>query len=279
MPHLKRDRPGISAAASRVCEPAALRAVFSRNLHKMTADVASISGLCRTLGINRTQFNRYLSGESFPRPDVLARICRHFDVDARVLLEPVERLTHDTYRLLGHPVLHEFFDEAMRDVPESLLPGGLYQYFRPSFMVPDRYAMAMVRIWRRDGCTFLRGFEPRRALREQGLPVVSREREYRGMFLRQGDGVMALISNRGAMASTFVYLAHETSGPRTVWEGFAARSMREKPTGRRVARLVFDHLGEDHGRIMACARHAGLLSEDELPSFCARLLQPGVPFR
>ena len=279
MPHLKRDRPGIAAAESTVSDPAALRAVFSRNLRKMTADVPSISALCRTLGINRTQFNRYLSGESFPRPDMLARICRHFDVDARVLLEPVERLTHDTYRLLGHPVLHDFFDESMREIPESLLPGGLYRFFRPSFMVPDKYTMALVRIWRRDGCTFLRGFEPRRALREQGLPIEPREREFRGMFLRQGDGVMALISSRGSMTSTFVYLARETSGPRTVWEGFAARSMREKPTGRRVARLIFDHLGTNRRRIMANARRAGLLSAEELPSFCARLLQPGVPFR
>ena len=61
--------------------------MFGANLRQLAADYPSISDLARQLGINRTQFNRYLSGESFPRPDVLARICRFFEIDARVLLE------------------------------------------------------------------------------------------------------------------------------------------------------------------------------------------------
>ena len=30
-----------------------------------------LTELCREIGVNRTQFNRYLSGNAFPRPDVL----------------------------------------------------------------------------------------------------------------------------------------------------------------------------------------------------------------
>ncbi|MGC0225182.1 helix-turn-helix domain-containing protein [Pseudooceanicola nitratireducens] len=51
-----------------------------------------ISALCRELGINRTQFNRYKSAESWPRPDVLDRICRYFGVNARIYLEPLDQI-------------------------------------------------------------------------------------------------------------------------------------------------------------------------------------------
>ena len=70
-------------------DPAQLRSIFGQNLRRLSMDYPSIAGLCRDLGINRTQFNRYLSAESFPRPDVLHRICQFFGTDARILLEPV----------------------------------------------------------------------------------------------------------------------------------------------------------------------------------------------
>jgi transcriptional regulator with XRE-family HTH domain len=58
--------------------PAEPHAMFGRNLRLLGQPYASVSALCRELGINRTQFNRYLSGESFPRPDILQRICAYF---------------------------------------------------------------------------------------------------------------------------------------------------------------------------------------------------------
>ena len=51
--------------------PAELRNMLGDNLRQLSQQAASISALCRELGINRTQYNRYLAGESFPRPDVL----------------------------------------------------------------------------------------------------------------------------------------------------------------------------------------------------------------
>ncbi|MEP2204195.1 MAG: helix-turn-helix transcriptional regulator, partial [Tateyamaria sp.] len=48
--------------------PSELRSMFGANLRQLAAEYTSISDLARQLGINRTQFNRYLSGESFPRP-------------------------------------------------------------------------------------------------------------------------------------------------------------------------------------------------------------------
>ncbi|NBV62153.1 MAG: XRE family transcriptional regulator, partial [Rhodobacteraceae bacterium] len=70
--------------------PANIRAIFGQNLQRLCAQGPSVSAICRKIGINRTQFNRYLTGDSFPRPDVLERICLHFNVDARILLRPLD---------------------------------------------------------------------------------------------------------------------------------------------------------------------------------------------
>ena len=40
-------------------------------------------------GYNRVQFNRYMSGHSFPKPNVLQQICDYFLVDSRIYLEPL----------------------------------------------------------------------------------------------------------------------------------------------------------------------------------------------
>ena len=72
--------------------PAELRTMFGRNLRLLCQPYASVSALCCDLGINRTQFSRYLSGESFPQPDILQRICAYFKVDARILLQPLHEV-------------------------------------------------------------------------------------------------------------------------------------------------------------------------------------------
>ncbi|MEM6371330.1 MAG: XRE family transcriptional regulator, partial [Pseudomonadota bacterium] len=45
--------------------PSELRSMFGANLRDLSQSYPSISELSRQLGINRTQFNRYLAGESF----------------------------------------------------------------------------------------------------------------------------------------------------------------------------------------------------------------------
>lgn len=100
--------PNVTPSHSNSEDPAKLRGMFGRNLQILSAPYPSISALCRELEINRTQFNRYLAGESFPRPDILHRICNFFDVDARILLEPVEALTTTASDLLNHPELEGF---------------------------------------------------------------------------------------------------------------------------------------------------------------------------
>ncbi len=269
----------MTPSAERGNDPARLRAIFGENLRMLSADYPSVAGLCRDLGINRTQFNRYLSGESFPRPDVLHRICKFFGTDARILLEPVEHLSSASFDLLGHPAVAGFFGSAPIAVPEHLLPNGIYRFVRRSFIDEAQFVMGLVLIYREDGYTFLRGYEPREAMRVQGLSMAARDREYRGIVMRQEEGIMIIVTHRDSMACSFNFLAPETSFQQNIWEGYVTRTVREKISGIRAARMVYEHLGNNTGAILSVARTTGLIGIEDVPPFHARLLRLDQPFR
>lgn len=266
-------------ASTEIKDPAALRGIFGANLRRLSSDYPSVARLCRDLGINRTQFNRYLSGESFPRPDVLFQICTFFQVDARVLLEPVQDIKPGTADLLGHPFLEGFFGSGPTHVPETMFPSGFYRFVRRSFIDDTQFTTGLVHVSRANDYTFLRGFEPRDAMRGQGLSTARVNREYRGLVMRQEEGVIALVSHRASLAASFNFLTPETSFQSNIWEGYATRTVREKVTGRRAARMVYEFLGNDLGHALRTARAAGLVSLEEVPPFHARLLRLEEPFR
>lgn len=252
--------------------------MFGANLRSLSKRYPSISELSRQLGINRTQFNRYLSGESFPRPDVLDRICAFFDVDARILLEPVDKLSTRGMVLNG-PVLADFVGAGVNQVPEDVFPLGFYRFSRRSFSNDTQFITGLVYVFRDAGYTYVRGFEAREAMRQQGLPDDTRSREFRGYVTRQEDGVAMMISRRNAMTCSFNYLARVASFENNFWVGYVTRTVRESASGTRASRMVYEHLGRSRNDVFSAARNSGFISEDKLTPFHNRLLQIGDPFR
>lgn len=65
-------------------DPAALPV----NLRHLCAKHPSVADICRRIGINRQQFNKYLAGASLPSPRNLARICGFFGLEPDDLYLP-----------------------------------------------------------------------------------------------------------------------------------------------------------------------------------------------
>lgn len=258
--------------------PADLRNMFGANLRKLARQHASISDLSRRLGINRTQLNRYLSGESFPRPDVLERICTFFDVDARILLEPAESLTRNTL-VLNSAFLTDFMGKAPINIPEDMFPTGFYRFSRRSFTDNSQFIVGLVHVFRDGELTFVRGFEPKEAMRQQGLPSDARAREFRGYITRQEEGIGLVISRHNAMTCSYNYLNRVSSYENNYWVGYVTRTIRESVQGTRVTRMVYEHLGRETKPVLAAARGTGFRTEDELLPYHKRLLQIDAPFR
>ncbi|MFV3384712.1 helix-turn-helix domain-containing protein [Pseudomonas sp. NY15364] len=61
---------------------------LSSNLRLLCSYRPSISRVAQDLKINRSQFNRYLAGTSFPRGAMLRRICDYFGVEPHEILMP-----------------------------------------------------------------------------------------------------------------------------------------------------------------------------------------------
>lgn len=257
--------------------PAELRSMFGSNLRILSQNYQSVSELSRQLGINRTQFNRYLAGESFPRPDVLARICAFFHVDARMLLEPVETINSLSDPISG-PFLRNFVGRGAYGIPEDLFPSGFYRFTRRSFLEASQFVEGLVFVKRENTVTYIRGYETRQAMQSQGLSAKRSASEFRGLVMQQEEGIAALISRRNSMTCSFNYLSRVASFENNFWVGYVARTVRESMSGDRAVRMVYEHLGSDFSTVMAAARKSGYCAEEDLIPFHRRLLDPARPF-
>jgi transcriptional regulator with XRE-family HTH domain len=252
--------------------------MFGTNLRHLAQGYPSVSELARRLGINRTQFNRYMSGESFPRPDILDRICSFFKVDARILLEPVESIGQQG-QILNGPFLDDFLGHGIRQVNADVFPSGFYRFTRRSFVNSDMFVVGLVYVFREDStATFIKGYEAREAMRYQGLPEGPKTREFRGVLTSHEDGVAFVISRRHAMTYSFNYLARVGSLENNFWLGYVARTVRDG-SGERVTRMVYEYLGPKMGPALRVARSSGFSTAEDLLPYHRHLLRPGEPFR
>lgn len=255
-----------------------IRAQFGINLRKLTDAYPSISEVCRQLDINRAQYNRYLNGESYPRPDTLARLCNFFGTDARILTEPLEHIVGKRPPLLTHPEIKEFTNLRSHTVSEELFPNGFYRFSRQSFLYPEKFISGLLFVYRKDNWTFIKGSEARQSVVEQGLPEDHGTRQFRGYAMLLDDGIGALISRRNSMTYTFNFVSPVASLNRNFWHGYAARTVNEAMNNTRVSRMVYEFLGTATDVILQTARTAGFCDAEDLPAFHRRLLRVGEPF-
>ena len=205
--------------------PAELRAMFGRNLRLLCQPYASVSALCRELGINRTQFNRYLSGESFPRPDILQRICAYFKVDARILLQPLHEVQNSNTDVIFSNEMEDFLTAASSLVNTNSFPSGFYRFSRRSFVDDQRFIQGLIFVYRKNKKCFLRGMEAKEAISGQGLASLPKIREFRGFVIAQEGGIAALVFRRGSMSCSFNFLTPVPSFENNYWLGYSTRTV------------------------------------------------------
>ena len=243
--------------------PAELRTRLGENLQQLSRASPSISALCRELGINRTQFNRYRAGESFPRPDVLYRICRYFKVDARILLEPVEMVAAAANGPFLHPEVREYLPHKGPEQLEVKLPDGLFRFVRRSAQHQGRYVRGIFRVYRKDGHAFLRGYDHAKVVADAGQEPTAGTRQFRGALLPQGAGYMAVIARLGGVGMTYNVM-EPVKGRREIWRGFVSWPDMPNGEGRRKEVQLHEFLGTDTAKVMSAARSAGCCDAGDL---------------
>jgi transcriptional regulator with XRE-family HTH domain len=80
------------------------RAIFAENLRRLVRARGNIAYVCRRLGVNRQQFNKYLTGQHVPSQVNLNLICEFFGIPYREIISPdmeVPDLRHPAEYLHG----------------------------------------------------------------------------------------------------------------------------------------------------------------------------------
>lgn len=242
--------------------PADLRMILGDNLRALCRDTASISELCRSIGVNRTQFNRYLNGSAFPRPDVLFRICRHFEVDANILLKRLEvpaapkpdrpspsRLVIDTHRPFDH----------------YLLPDGIYRYWRMSFRQPGLAYCGMALIHSKAGIKLWKGYDIHDVAIRPGTRRHARSTGYEGQLIQQFDG-FALISRTPYNDQMNVtYFEYGLDALPDYYSGISFVTRRRLAEANRLTAIVMERLPNRCGAWLQSARGCGTRPLVSLP--------------
>jgi transcriptional regulator with XRE-family HTH domain len=250
---------------------------FARNLRAACDARRSISDVCRDLGINRQQFNKYLSGASYPSAHNLRRICGYFDAD---LTQPPtvhgdqqpSAGTRTSRQALFDPTvqaMQQAFPEGSRKLDRYL---GFYFSYYLSPAYPGMVLKSISRFYKQDGLCFDKTME--RALRRDGAPSRPIVNRYVGSVIHTDDRIYVLHQHT---------TLHQTLSMVAFYPSFAATlqllsgvfvSVSSGPARQPfAARAVYEYKGRSPD-LRAMIRNSGLFaidSEQIAPEIAARL--------
>jgi transcriptional regulator with XRE-family HTH domain len=272
--------------ATKPLTSAQIRAVFGENLRQLCARESSVSEVCREIGVNRTQFSRYLNGEAFPRPDLLLRICSYFGVDANILIRPIasdNRSTEPNVLAETFARFAEYLPGTTYGLSEQELPSGLYRIWRRSFMWPDYVFCTGCRIWREGPLTHWKAYEPTSTnlLYLDGEPTLPERRLGRNVVMRQYRGFALAVNqsvcffsappdNAAVMRITCLRPGFE--GIPEVLSGYCALVRGLQPGAVTVCGAVMEPLRVPYRELLTFARRKYFYTADELPSRLSRYM-------
>ncbi len=183
---------------------------FSTNLRSLCAERGNISQVCREIGLNRQQFNRYLNGESLPSAHNLRRIARYFELSEAQLFAPrpefEEMLNNSIVRREETPasVFVKPYSDQVKNLRRYV---GFYHSFFCTPSWQGRIFCSLVRLKEVDGAVTIRSFETATSS-DNSIRQMAR---YEGLVTLRGNRIFATeheCSKDGSIAHTILYSAH-----------------------------------------------------------------------
>lgn len=253
--------------------PTALRQVLGQNLRQLCADVPSVSRLCAEIGVNRTQFNRYLSGEAFPRPDVLHRICARFGVDANILLQPLGRRRADPMEAASRALHDRVMTLNRRPFDHYLIPDAMYRFWRMSFQRPGAVYSSLAQIHTRDGVKLWKATDVFPGPIRAGGARWARTSRYLGVLFQHVDGVSLICSTSVESTFNLTFFEYGLAGQSRYYTGLSFLTRRRTMDSNRLSVTVMERLADDPALWRRVARQAGLGDPAAVPADVMAALQ------
>ncbi|GAA3873430.1 hypothetical protein [Celeribacter arenosi] len=225
----------------------------------------SVAAVCRTLSINRTQFNRFLAGESFPAPDVLTRICQYFGVSVRIINEPLSDTREPS--LLGFqkdfdpsPILNKIWiDDGQQ------LPDGLYGFYLGHFADRAKYSRQLVRIYTlTNGFKVFKGVVSEGFAKSSGQSTLWRDRVYPGIFFKHVNTFSLILSSNYAALTVYGCFDYGLHSLPSYFPGFFAVTQQARPNERQIVPGLLEHLRGGMEEYRYHRRRVGNVSLEDL---------------
>lgn len=282
----RTDRPGPAAAgrAAPVASGAALRDTLRDRLREAVLRVGSVAETAKLIGVNRTQFSRYLAGQSMPRPDLLYRLSRTLGLpmewffDARP--DSAQSLAeHQMGAALRDDLAGKGFLLSPADLPE-----GFYVVWKKTFMSALPYEFLIAQVHLRDGIGHIRVADSwRRNIPTGRNPMPPRSRLLEFTVIRSMNGIF-MLGVTGTENRVLVHFMRQTARNWSSAYGIQFTGIGVHGAfgriGNSVAVPIFMARIEENGpqSVLELARQSGGYWETELPPEVAdRLAAIDVP--
>jgi transcriptional regulator with XRE-family HTH domain len=267
-----------------------VNSVFGNNLRQLARERGSLTRVAEDLGISRVQFQRYLKGESFPKPNLLQRICTHFAVDGRILLEPINKIAATEAARLDQPSssatsvdtldanVAALFGWCLQghssSLSQDLLPDGIYRVWVSESAKPDKFYCMAVQVGSSLGprgavlqnARSTRCYFDRVQFRASSPSDLKRRREVRGAMLGVPDGMIWMAFNPAPIYR--ITLAHFAPNPVVAdgsFVGYVARGRAALPGFTRIARAFLEPVPRQMRSVLALCKTKPVYSAQEVP--------------
>jgi transcriptional regulator with XRE-family HTH domain len=257
---------------------------FSANLNLLCSYQRSIAEICRRLGLNRQQFNKYLSAQSRPSRHNMRRICDYFGVsESEILMEHGQ--FEQMIALRGRPVERTELERPLRHLetiwrhshPMQKYVGFYFRYFY-SFGNKGMVIRSLASIHRDDDRYYWKNIE---ILRSPATGRVASVNKYEGAVFFIADRIYIMEYETlevNSITQVTLYLSHQHRLDRLfgIQTGGPTRRGR-KPSASRVA---LEYLGRDID-VRQALRQTGLFDpaggelRDDLVDVIANAIAPG----
>lgn len=167
---------------------------FAKNLKALCNQHPSVASVCREIGINRQQFNKYLNGSIFPSNHNLERIFSFFEVSQGAMqLEPGEfiRSVLEKSNQLHNSLRARGIDAVVDSMPNLVEELDRYQGYYNSYFhalgYPGYIVKSLIRIFRYRDRFYTSSIEH---LWDKSTNIGPRNRfKYKGMMMYLGDRI------------------------------------------------------------------------------------------
>ena len=234
------------------------------NLTFLCSFFPSIAEVCRRMGMNRQQFNKYLNGSAIPSRRNLRRICDFFGVtEGEILQDPSgfsalvsTRKASEPDHIL-EPVKSALRELLQRSEDMSRYEGYYYRYF-PSYAYPGKFVKALGHIGKAGGNYFWKNNET--LLPEDGGSSLGFGK-WRGILLMYSDRIFMVEYDTAnvstPISSSIFYPCHRSRIDYLV--GVQTGMPLRRGRNAAVSRVVLEFIGKEVN-VRDCIASCGLFS-------------------